>query len=64
MSNSRFSLSGRSNQSTHILSKTDNFVIESFGLPLPVLVNEALTFTERNATVSINCSNTGWAWVI
>lgn len=27
-------------------------------------MNEALTFSERNANVSINCSNNGWAWAV
>lgn len=60
---SRFSLSGRSVQSQQIIAKSDGFVVESYGLPLPVLVNEALTFSERNAAVTINCANNGWAWV-
>lgn len=60
---SRYSLSGRSNQSVQIIAKSENFVVESFGMPLPVLVNEALTFSERSSTVSINCSANGWAWV-
>lgn len=31
---------------------------------MPITVNEALTFSERNAFVSINCSNNGWAWAV
>lgn len=50
-------------QSQQIIAKSDGFIVESYGLPLPVLVNEALTFSERNAAVTINCANNGWAWV-
>lgn len=63
LSSSRFSLSGRSAQSQQIIAKTEGYVVESYGLPLPVLVNEALTFSERNASVTINCASNGWAWV-
>lgn len=59
----RYSISGRSNQSTQVVVRTDCNVVERFGFPLPVLVNEALTFSERNA-VSIQYSNNGWAWAV
>lgn len=45
------------------MAKSENYVAESYGVPLPVLVNEALTFSDRVSAVSINCSPSGWAWV-
>lgn len=57
-------MSVRSNQSTQIVAKSDTFIIESYSLPLPVLINEALTFSERNVNVSVNCSTNGWAWAV
>ncbi|KAL9894750.1 LOW QUALITY PROTEIN: nuclear pore complex protein Nup133 [Glossina fuscipes fuscipes] len=59
---SRFSISGRSNQS--ILVRSDFNLVESYGLQLPVLVNEALTFGEKSQHVSVNCAENGWAWVV
>ncbi|XP_055904210.1 nuclear pore complex protein Nup133 [Eupeodes corollae] len=59
----RFSVSGRSTQSLAGIRSECN-VVESFGFQLPVLVNEALTFSERNCGVSINCSSNGWAWAL
>ncbi|XP_037912863.1 nuclear pore complex protein Nup133 [Hermetia illucens] len=60
----RFSLSGRSNQSVQIVARSEYNVVECYGQPLPVLVNEALTFSERNTSVSINCNENGWAWAV
>lgn len=61
---SRFSVSGRSIQSNQIIAKSANNVAQLFGLQLPITVNEALMFSERNANVTINCSDNGWAWAI
>lgn len=58
------STSGRSNQSVQVICKTACHVVESFGPPLPVLVTEALTFIDRNATVSVSVSLDGWAWLV
>ncbi|XP_078046274.1 nuclear pore complex protein Nup133 [Augochlora pura] len=58
------SVSGRSNQSVQIICNTPNYVLESFGSPLPVLVTEALTFVESNTAVSANISEDGWAWLV
>lgn len=35
-----------------------------FGLPLPVLVNEAMTFGDRQANVTVSCADNGWAWAV
>lgn len=59
---SRFSISGRSNQSIAGI-RSDYNLVESYGFQLPVLVNEALTFNEKNQSVSVTCSQNGWAWV-
>ncbi|XP_059618907.1 nuclear pore complex protein Nup133 [Phlebotomus argentipes] len=62
---SRYSVSGRSNQTLQIIAKSDYNVVKTYGLPLPVLVNEALTFSDRNVLVSMNSSaKNGWAWVV
>ncbi|XP_030369788.1 nuclear pore complex protein Nup133 [Scaptodrosophila lebanonensis] len=63
LSNSRLSLSIRSNQSISGI-KSDYNVVESFGSPLPVAVNEALTFKEGSCNVSAKCAQNGWAWVV
>lgn len=51
-------------QSNQIIARSDNNVVQPFGLPLPITVNEALTFSDRNSTVSMNCSSNGWAWAV
>lgn len=61
---SRYSVSGRSVTSNQIITRSENNVAQSFGLPLPIVVNEALTFSERNTAVSISCSENGWAWAV
>ncbi|KAL6440868.1 hypothetical protein ACFW04_003354 [Cataglyphis niger] len=58
------SISGRTNQSVQIICRTQSHTVESFGSPLPVLVTEALTFVDRNTTVSVNVSVDGWAWLV
>ncbi|XP_076290954.1 nuclear pore complex protein Nup133 isoform X3 [Lasioglossum baleicum] len=58
------SVSGRSNQSVQIICNTSNYVAESFGSPLPVLVTETLTFVDTNTAVSANISDDGWAWLV
>lgn len=61
---SRYNVSGRSVQSNQVIARSTNNVAQSFGLQLPITVNEALMFSERNANVTINCSHNGWAWAI
>ncbi|XP_022210631.2 nuclear pore complex protein Nup133 [Drosophila obscura] len=64
LSNSRLSLSVRSTQSIPGI-QSDYNVVESFGFPLPVVVNEALTFVGSAAgTVSAKVAQNGWAWVV
>lgn len=61
---SRYSVSGRSVQSNQIIAKSANNVAQMFGLQLPITVNEALMFNDRNANVTVNCSDNGWSWAI
>lgn len=57
-------MSGRSNQSAQVICRSTSHVVESFGSSLPVLVTEALTFVDSNAAVSVNISQSGWAWLV
>ncbi|EDW82956.1 uncharacterized protein Dwil_GK22571 [Drosophila willistoni] len=62
--NSRLSLSVRSTQSIPGI-RSDYNAVESYGCPLPVVVNEALTFAGAlPGTVSAKVSQNGWAWVV
>ncbi|XP_016974510.1 nuclear pore complex protein Nup133 [Drosophila rhopaloa] len=64
LTNSRLSLSVRSTQSIPGI-RSDYNVVESFGCPLPVVVNEALTFSGSGAgTVTAKVTQNGWAWVV
>lgn len=61
---SRYSISGQSNQSIQIVCKTPYHTVESFGLSLPVLVTEVLTFSDRSTAASVSMSADGWAWFV
>ncbi|KAH8278396.1 hypothetical protein KR018_002289 [Drosophila ironensis] len=64
LNNSRHSLSVRSTQSIPGI-RSDYNVVESFGAPLPVVVNEALTFAGTGAgVVTAKLAQNGWAWVV
>lgn len=41
------SISGRSTQSTLVICKTLYHTVESYGVPVPVQVTEALAFSDR-----------------
>lgn len=57
------SLSGRSNASTmQIIARSEFNLLEAYG-NVPVQVTE-MTFSDRNATVSVNYSVNGWAWAV
>jgi nuclear pore complex protein Nup133 len=48
-----------------IVAKSDSHIAETFGLPLPVQLNESLTFSDKNAAVSVNWSEqNGYAWAV
>lgn len=57
------SVSGRSNASTMQIATHSDYQIETFGLPYPVQLSEALTFGKSSA-LSVNCSSNGWAWAV
>lgn len=38
--------------------------MEAYGNAVPVKVTELLTFSDRNAAVSVNYSKNGWAWAV
>ncbi|XP_016961291.1 nuclear pore complex protein Nup133 [Drosophila biarmipes] len=64
LTNSRLVSSVRSTQSIPGI-RSDYNVVESFGCPLPVVVNEALTFAGPGAgTVTAKVTQNGWAWVV
>lgn len=58
------SVSGRSSQSFQVITRTRNHDVKSFGMPLPVLVTEALTYADRSTAVSAHISPDGWAWLV
>lgn len=61
---SRMSVSGRSSQSVQVITRTRRHDVKVFGLPLPVLVTEALTYADRSTAVSAHISPDGWAWLV
>jgi nuclear pore complex protein Nup133 len=59
------SLSGRSNASTmQIIARSLENLLEAYGNSVPVKVTELLTFSDRNAAVSVAYSKNGWAWAV
>ncbi|CAG4930345.1 unnamed protein product [Parnassius apollo] len=49
-------------QSGDIIYKTPSITFQTYGLPLPVMVTEALTFA--SGEVSARMSSCGWCWVV
>ncbi|CAB3236401.1 unnamed protein product [Arctia plantaginis] len=49
-------------QSGDVVYKTPMTTIETYGMPLPVMVTEALTFA--SGEVSVRMSPCGWCWVV
>lgn len=47
-----------------IIARSEFNLLETFGTVLPVKVTELLTFSDRNAAVSVNYSTNGWAWAV
>ncbi|KAL0269100.1 UNVERIFIED_CONTAM: hypothetical protein PYX00_006935 [Menopon gallinae] len=60
----KLNLSGKASQTNQVIFRSHLHVVESFGTTLPVLVREALTFTDKNVAVSVQISNDGWAWFV
>ncbi|VEN43095.1 unnamed protein product [Callosobruchus maculatus] len=54
----------KSSQSVQIILRSTQNYVERFGQPLPVLITEALTFTDRNQFVSARISECGYLWIV
>ncbi|XP_066258897.1 nuclear pore complex protein Nup133 [Euwallacea similis] len=50
--------------SVNIVLKSSGNVVERCGLPTPVLVEEAFSFTDRNIIISARIADCGYAWVV
>lgn len=58
-------MSGRSNASTiQIIARSEFNFLEGYGNSVPVKVTELLTFSDKNAAVSVKYSKNGWAWAV
>ncbi|KAJ0173865.1 hypothetical protein K1T71_011014 [Dendrolimus kikuchii] len=55
-------MQSQAEQAGDIIYKTPLSTIETYGLPLPVMVTEALTFASGD--VSVRLSSCGWCWVV
>ncbi|KAL3875007.1 hypothetical protein ACJMK2_037949 [Sinanodonta woodiana] len=51
-------------QTSQLLEETHSHRVEKYGTPLPVLITEILTFTDRNTEISVKLDPTGWAWLV
>ncbi|XP_071080381.1 nuclear pore complex protein Nup133-like [Haliotis cracherodii] len=59
------SKSNRSLQTSQIVDDVSSqHRVESFGVPLPVLITEALTLADRNTEITVNVDPSGWAWLV
>lgn len=47
-----------------IVLKSQTYIAEKFGNTLPVIITEALTFSDRNSVVSVRISECGFAWLV
>ncbi|KAK8723506.1 hypothetical protein OTU49_011745, partial [Cherax quadricarinatus] len=54
----------RSLQTSQLLEGSGQYSLESYGVSLPALVMEALTFADRNVEMSAVLSQGGWAWLV
>ncbi|KAL4238721.1 hypothetical protein ACF0H5_003428 [Mactra antiquata] len=49
---------------SQVLEETSNVRIEKYGLQLPVLITEALTFADKSTRISVKVDESGWAWLV
>ncbi|CAK1553349.1 unnamed protein product [Leptosia nina] len=49
-------------QTGDVIYKTTNSTLETYGMPLPVMVTEALTF--GSGDLSVHMSPCGWCWIV
>ncbi|KAK3877177.1 hypothetical protein Pcinc_018094 [Petrolisthes cinctipes] len=54
----------RSLQTSQLVEGSGQYGVESYGVSLPALVMEALTFADRNVEMSAVLSPSGWAWLV
>ncbi|XP_052097851.1 nuclear pore complex protein Nup133-like isoform X1 [Mytilus californianus] len=54
----------RSLQTSQLLEETAGHKVETYGLPLPVLITEVLTTSDRNTEISVSINSSGWAWLV
>ncbi|XP_070576445.1 nuclear pore complex protein Nup133-like isoform X2 [Ptychodera flava] len=51
-------------QTSLVIEESSQYVVESFGTALPVLITEALTLADRATETSVKIDPNGWAWVV
>ncbi|XP_037073522.1 nuclear pore complex protein Nup133-like [Pollicipes pollicipes] len=49
---------------SRIVEETPEYILESLGPPLPVLVTEVLASSDRGGEVSAQVSERGWCWLV
>ncbi|CAC5366028.1 NUP133 [Mytilus coruscus] len=54
----------RSLQTSQLLEETAGHKVATYGLPLPVLITEVLTTSDRNTEISVSINSSGWAWLV
>ncbi|XP_028398502.1 nuclear pore complex protein Nup133-like [Dendronephthya gigantea] len=47
-----------------VIEETPLHLVETYGLPLPVQVNEVAAAHERSSPVSVHLDPSGWAWLV
>ncbi|XP_063220927.1 nuclear pore complex protein Nup133 isoform X2 [Bacillus rossius redtenbacheri] len=60
----KMNTSGRTSHFPHVICKSVNYVVESFGNELPHPVTEALKFADPHMDKSCTISPNGWAWFV
>ncbi|XP_069118196.1 nuclear pore complex protein Nup133-like [Argopecten irradians] len=54
----------RSLQTSQILEEAGGHRVESYGLPLPVLITEALSLADRHTEITVRIDPSGWSWLV
>ena len=54
----------KSLQTSQLLEETAGHKVETYGLPLPVIITEALTLTDRNTEITVSINPSGWTWLV
>ncbi|ESO92060.1 hypothetical protein LOTGIDRAFT_233315 [Lottia gigantea] len=61
---SRSHIGSRSLTTSQIVDETAQHRVENYGVPLPVLITEALTLADRNTEITVKIDPSGWAWLV